>query len=100
MEDGYRIPRLEEFIQGFEFEVAIDYKFGHIDFSTDPAIGDFTSYREWKPCKVWWKHDPNEFIAETDGEGNKLTIIGSAINFFKPFDEEAYIEQELVRVKI
>ena len=102
MEEGYRVPRLEEFVQGFEFEKANDYSFGILDMSEG---GNFISSSEksriWSPMKVWWKHNPYERIIEPlDNEGNTIEYSGEFLNFFAPFNEQSFIEQELVRVKI
>ena len=101
----YRTPRLDEFIQGFEFEIAKDSKFCFINTTVSPdenkaAIDKIPYIRHWFPMKVWWKHDPEERITEVDSEGNIWNISGKSVNFFKPFDEQSFIDQKLVRVKV
>ena len=91
MEAGYRIPKLEEFVQGFEFEVASEYSFGVMDMTNGGTCQMGAPFKIWNPGKVWWKEDPNKRIIE---------FTGATMNFFKPFNEQMYIEQELVRVKI
>ena len=96
----YRIPKLEEFVQGFEFEVAQDYKFGFMDFSDVIKPLELSdSNRIWITTKVWWKNNPKERIIEKDINGITWDISGGMVNFFKPFDEESFIKQGLVRVK-
>jgi len=79
--DNYRIPKLEEFVQGFEFEVAHDFTYGFLDVSNDkPSV--LSHSRIWIPRKVTWKTD-------------KMSEIWDC-----PFNVESFLEQELIRVKI
>lgn len=94
----YRTPKLEEFVQDFEFEVARDYGFAIMDLSSNESP-KFEKQRLWSPMKVWWKNKPEERIRE-EYNGIVCDVSGSMINFFKPFDEQSFINQELVRVKI
>ncbi len=96
MEEGYRVPKLEEFVQGFEFEVGNDYQWIYINSDKLPE----PKYRVWRPAKVWWKANPKEMITEKTENGNIFIYSGYLNNFFKPFDEQSFIDQELVRVKI
>ncbi len=96
--NNYRTPKLEEFVQDFEFEVARDYGFGIMDLSSNESP-KFEKHRIWSPMKVWWKHNPKERIKE-EYNGIVWDISGGMINFFKPFDEQSFIDQRLVRVKI
>lgn len=103
MEEGYRVPRLEEFVQGFEFEVAKDTRFFILDLSAgadNSAQFNQPFTRHWLSGKVWWKHPPENRIIERSIDGTTLNISGYMVNFFKPFDEAEYIRQGLVRVKI
>lgn len=98
MENKYRTPKIEEFVQGFEFELRKDYKFIVLNFESNKSEAT-QEYSEWVPCKVWWKMDENARITDTY-DGYSVTITGLTNNFFKPFDEESFLKQGLIRVKI
>jgi len=94
----YRTPLEEEFIQGFEFEVRNDYKFGFIDFSDEKKTMEVVSKSIiWTPCKVTWKK--TEFTT-VKKDGYTYHISPEVNNFFEPFDVKSYLEQGLIRVKI
>ena len=95
----YRIPKLEEFVQGFKFELAKDYSFLILDFTTTEKPEE-TKYREWVECEVWWKEDEDKLITQTYKNGDTFTFSGRTNNFFKPFNEESFLKQGLIRVKI
>ena len=98
MEEGYRVPRLEEFVQGFEFEVKHTSRYAIIDLTTgESSFGE--PYHFWTEGKVWWMKESKMVTTESE-EGFKVTYNQAMDNFFKPFDEQGYIDQELVRVKI
>lgn len=116
MEEGYRIPTIEEFVQGFEFEVAKDNKYvwmdtvddnGKIIKETDEEsrkrfkekMDASPLIRTWRPSKVWWKRDPHEIITR-EVDGITYSYPGAINNIYKPFDEQSFIDQGLVRVKI
>jgi hypothetical protein len=107
MEDvgiGYRVPELSEFVQEFEFELAKDSRLIWIDnnlsLEENKAHNDLIQFkRMWYPCKVNWMYDPKERI-EVKHDGHMFNLSGATMNFFKPFDEESFIKQKLVRVKI
>jgi hypothetical protein len=94
--EGYRVPTLEEFVQDFEFEIAVDTgiyipdKAGKLNFYPNP--------RAWEPMKVYWMNDPKKIITEQCGDYTVHTT-GAAKNFFMPFDVAVMIERKLVRVK-
>lgn len=96
----YRIPKEEEFVQDFEFEVASDHKYGFLDFSAE-SVGfeEIESYRVWSKSKVWWMNEPTKVITSKKGD-IEISCLGSFINFFKPFNVKSFIEQGLIRVKI
>jgi hypothetical protein len=94
MNNKYRIPELKEFVQGFKFERAVDYEFGILG-----QLNPFKKKRIWIKCEVWWKLKPDEIISKKDDYGNMWIYNGFTNNFFKPFDEESFIKQKLVRVK-
>lgn len=97
---GYRVPKLEEFVQGFKFQKKNSYRFMLIDFANDKTIKS-KEYHDWVDCEVWWKHPEDAWITSPIGnEGHTITQKGSSINWFKPFDEQSYINQKIVRVKI
>lgn len=96
---GYRVPKLEEFIQGFEFEQKHTYSFGFIDFENNKFIKG-KEFISWLPNKVWWKYPEDDMITTELDNGHTLTQMGRSINFFKPFNEQLFIDQKLVRVKI
>ncbi len=103
MKEEYRTPTIDEFVQGFKFELRKDYSFNFLNFteSQKTVYEKVSDYSIWIPCEVWWKAKENEIITQTDKiSGNTLTITGRANNFFKPFDEESFIKQGLIRVKI
>lgn len=99
--DKYRIPKIEEFVQGFEFEVAHDYNWCILNLSNikEPKVKGPMN-RCWIPCKVWWMEPEDKLITEKMKDGSTLTVKRSFYNFFKPFNEKAYLEQGLIRVKI
>lgn len=79
--EKYRTPTIEEFVQGFEFEVAQDISYGFLDM-TDNKSSEISSSRSWIPTTVTWKEDEMSEIWD------------------KPFDEQSYLDQGLIRVKI
>lgn len=99
--DGYRIPALEEFVQGFEFEV-VDWTQPtgmFIPQGKGEAIQTHSFPKQWKPMKVTWMHDPNADVVIQTGEYT-IHAKGSFVNFSKPFDVESWLTQGLIRVKI
>ncbi len=104
MEQGYRVPKLEEFVQGFEFEVANIIGIMLLDFSGKQQDQIYPYKKIWSKSKVTWKGDSSEIITEKflddSGQECKLMYKGAFRNLFQPFDEQSYIDQELVRVKI
>ena len=98
MEEGYRIPAAEEFVQGFKFEKACATRMVMIDFGKPPVKDETPFTRHWVESEVWWDCKPDEFITQ-EYEGHKVLLKGSTVNFFKPFDVESFIKQGLVRVK-
>lgn len=103
MEEGYRIPAIDEFIQGFEFEV-VDWTVPTGIFFFNPKMGHlehfkFQENKVWKPMQVTWMNDPNADVIEKIGDFTIHTK-GSVLNFFQPFDVESYLKQGLIRVKI
>ena len=97
--EGYRVPTIDEFVQGFEFEVCKEMKLIHLGM-TQKQINSIPYSKVWTPMKVNWKYDPKILITRTLDNGMKVTTTGSFENFFKPFDEQLMIDQKLVRVKI
>lgn len=97
---GYRVPKIEEFVQDFHFERRHSYSFGFIDFEKG-GYKKMKSFESWTPMQVWWKYPEDAMITSPLGdEGHTITQTGRSINFFKPFDEQSFIDQKLVRVKI
>lgn len=97
--EGYRVPTIDEFVQGFEFEIAKDLEFLILDFSDNTKSKSLGKFRIWEPAKVWWKGDLKNRIIFTDDEGFNWNLPSPNI-FCKPFDEQSMIDQKLVRVKI
>ena len=93
----YRIPTIDEFIQGFEFEVRHDYKIQMLDLSGETKPETISESIVWAPSKVTWK--ATEWITE-EKNGMKYHISPGVINFFEPFDVESFLEQGLIRVKL
>jgi len=97
----YRTPTADEFVQGFEFERANDYGYIIAYFSNPTTkVEDISTTRIWTKSKVWWEHPPKEKVTEVFPNGVSVTMEGSTINFFKPFDVQSFIDQGLIRVKI
>jgi hypothetical protein len=96
---GYRIPKLEEFVQGFEFEVKNSCRYAIIDLSTgESSFGEPQHF--WTEGKVWWMKESKWISVFDEDSGVTITYNQAGDNFFKPFDEKSFIEQGLVRVKI
>lgn len=99
--EGYRVPALEEFVQGFEFEYAYD------SYLTVPVVDEagnntlkFTKNpRTWVKASVTWKHDPNTIVTSKVGEYT-VHALGSVLNFFEPFNVESMLAQGFIRAKI
>ena len=77
MDNAYRIPKIEEFIKGFTFEIKNTYKFAVIDFNTKTNT-------QSEPYDVW-----TEQTLSKDWD----------FGFFSPFDLKVYLENEYIRVK-
>lgn len=97
IEEGYRIPTIDEFVQGFKFELRKDYSFGFITLGK--GYEKVKDYSIWTECEVWWKSE-EKWITQSYEDGTKFTMSGSTNNFFKPFDEKSFLDQGLIRVKI
>ena len=93
----YRIPLLNEFVQGFKYELKKTYSFGFIE------NGRYEKSKEWNKWiegEVWWMHPDDAIITSQMPNGGTLTMIGRFVNFGKPFNIESYLKQGLLRVKI
>lgn len=99
IEEGYRIPKEEEFVQGFEFERKDIYQPMMLNLINNTCENIGEPIITWTPMKVWWMHEPNEIITR-EIDGMKFIYNGFTANFFKPFDVKSFIEQGLIRVKI
>lgn len=97
MDKEYRIPKLEEFVQGFEFELASDCGFCFLEPGHRLTFPEMKRF--WNKSKVTWMLPPNEIITRKVGD-KTWSAKGSTLNFFKPFNEQSLIDQGLVRVKI
>ncbi len=70
------------------------------DFNKQLDKNRYITKDNWINSKVWWKEKEDKLITEISDEGIELTYTGYFNNFFKPFDEQSYINQGLIRVKI
>lgn len=98
MEEQYRIPTIDEFIQGFKFEVRRDYRFGFLNLEESTFDGG-KEYSIWDLTEVWWGCNPDDVVTYNDAD-YKISLTGRTVNFFKPFDVESFLKQGLIRVKI
>lgn len=101
MEEGYRVPTIDEFVEGFEYEDAHDMRWDIVDF-TEPAN---TIKGEWQ--RIWHKKtvpnlDPISYPYTIKNEdGTTWTFMNSP----GIYDEDplSYIkvrlEQGLIRTK-
>jgi hypothetical protein len=96
-ESEYRIPKLEEFVQGFEFEVRNDYKFVMLDLSEEKKPEILSESIIWNKWTVTWKE--TEWKTE-ERDGMKYHISPEVINFFEPFCVKSFLERGLIRVKV
>ncbi len=104
-EKGYRIPKIEEFVQGFKFEVDKSI----LEQPNNLFFKKFEG-REWKEIEVYWK-PPIEKVLRWDGivdkeciaEDIEGTFIGTTIqdctDEFEPFSIEYYLNRGFIRVK-
>lgn len=110
MELGYRIPIIDEFVQGFEFEYYdnTSYRMIMLDFSPGGKAKDLTPRKEvgWIKRIVNWKHSPDKRIIETfkDDDGNNCTLeySGFTANWFNEMchrDIQKLIDDGRIRVK-
>lgn len=77
MDEGYRIPTIEEFVDGFEFEV--------VDWTVPTRVK-----KVWHPMQLIYVAT-NFFMIKPKG---------SILSYVNPFDVESYLKQGLIRVKI
>jgi hypothetical protein len=112
MEEGYRIPTIDEFVQDFEFERKIRRGGGswfgfNINMSKEEVekqllVNRQPIFDEWIPMKVWWKPRTLEEATITTKDESTGEIWTSIINpeFDKPINEEKMISEGKIRVKI
>jgi len=103
MEAGYRKPKIEEFVQGFKFEVLITHSFGFIFLGEDRSKDLKETKTTWEKVEVWWKNEPDALITQTTDDGETITATGAFMNFFAPYSDkqlEKLLEEDKVRVKI
>jgi len=81
--EEYRTPKIEEFVQGFEFEVRNDIGFMILDLSGEKKPETISKSIIWVPNKVTWK--ATECKTE-ERDGIKYHISPGVINFFEPFN--------------
>lgn len=106
-QSNYRIPSVDEFVQGFRFEYldTHSYRMVIMDFSSnDPS--DYTkfsqtTYEEWLPKKVDWKFPDNARITENNDD---ITIewMGATYNWMSDWyhrDIQKLIEDGRIRCK-
>lgn len=105
MEDKYYTPVLDEFIQGFKFEVLIlkgGDKIGNITLlnSSDKNLKKivFATEDVWVEAEVWWKKEP---------EFKSTTFDGITVNYkeypkydWTPWVNPGYIEKLINEGKI
>lgn len=78
----YRIPKIEEFVDGFEYQVAYTQKLGLIDFLENPI-----TYKEGESQTIWinkvYKQPDNieQPYMFKDNEGNVYTFIRSVEDY-------------------
>ncbi len=105
----YRTPRVEEFIQGFEFEY-LQRSGGGSYFYMINEDGSLCTeedckkqveknrqpiVEEWIPLKVWWKPETLEEAKKTSG-----LITWFICPFDAPISKERSVKNRTVRVKI
>ena len=94
----YRIPKIEEFVQGFKYQVAHDQGMIIWDPATKSNVKSEMS-RIWFDREVYWMCAPKEFHTEKYGE-NTVTIDSNTYDFFyrtEPYVIEDMLEQGLIR---
>lgn len=106
MEQCYRIPAIEEFVEDFKFQYLDinDYRFGFIDFSSDRGFEEISKCHSenWIDCICDWKY-PNGRLFTEESEGIKITYGGETRNFFSRFRDDSIkqlINKGRIRVKI
>lgn len=77
MEEGFRIPDISEFKQGFKFQRLVNHKgnWNIWDFSSkNRCESNPFNYNEWIDCQVWWDREPKLITSELD-EGVVITYM-------------------------
>lgn len=97
---GYRVPKLEEFVQDFEYEYKFKSGGGGI-WTNGKLIYKIPASSEWFKQKVWWLPRNREEAKRTTvyEDGTSITWFINP-NFDKPYDIRSMLEQNLLRVKI
>ena len=101
MEEGYRLPTIDEFIQGFEFEYSSEHRWGMIYFHEDgtSSMKQGEPYIIWHKAKVHWKQ--TDWVTEEYSDGQTVTMSPETYNLLsEPFNIQSWLDQGLIRVKI
>lgn len=99
MDDGYRIPTEDEFVQGFEYEVRNEYSIVIMDLQKGEVSERSAPSYTWTKGKVFWKKEPKVITVKMENSAT-LTYDQSLDNFFEPFNVASFLEQGLLRTKI
>jgi len=96
----YRIPRLEEFVQDFEYE----YKYktgGGGSWVNGIQVSSYPPSSKWIKQKVWWLPRTREEAKKTCvyDDGSSITWFINP-NFDKPYDIQSMLDDKSLRVKI
>ena len=109
----YRIPKIEEFVQGFKYQIAQDIRM--IIWSPSNGVTEESpEKRIWHDREVYWMGEPKElhttkfkhFVETVYGikeETSTLTVDGPTYDFFyrsAPYNIKSLLEQGLIRVEI
>ena len=107
MEEGYRIPDISEFVQGFKYEYRSykkgDKTWGLMFLDRDDNRETKWSYAEndmWDKRKVWWDREP-KLVELTDENGISWSYMEcKQFDLSPPHFRKEDLEQGLIRVKI
>lgn len=108
----YRTPNIEEFHQGFKYQIAHDQQMVIWD-AKNGVTEEFEKTRIWFDRVVFWMGEPKDSFTEefthyvdtpygSKEQTSTITVDVPTYDFFyrrAPFNIESMLEQKLIRVK-
>jgi hypothetical protein len=99
IDEGYRVPTEDEFVQGFKYEVKNEHSIVIMDLQKGGVSERSEPLYTWTEGEVFWKKEP-KWVAVEAKNGHKITYDQAMDNFFEPFNVASFLEQGLLRTKI